>query len=55
MSHRDRIDSVAAAALAGDGWLRWWIEVGVREFETYLGKHRRFDDYYTRRDGRNAT
>ena len=31
-------------------WLTEWIEFGLRQFETYLEKHRRFDDYYA---GRN--
>jgi hypothetical protein len=30
-------------------WMSEWIEFGMREFENYLGKHRKFDDYYARR------
>jgi hypothetical protein len=31
-----------------DRWLTGWIEFGLREFETYLGKHSMFDDYCAR-------
>ncbi|MDX6533896.1 MAG: hypothetical protein QOJ13_3103 [Gaiellales bacterium] len=30
-------------------WMSEWVEFGMREFESYLGKHRKFDDYYARR------
>lgn len=30
-------------------WLVEWIDFGLRELEQYLGKHRRFDDYYMER------
>jgi hypothetical protein len=30
-------------------WLAEWIDFGLRELEQYLGKHRRFDDYYAER------
>ena len=39
---------------AGSGadarWLTEWIEFGLRQFETYLERHRSFDDFYARRD-----
>ena len=31
-------------------WLAEWIDFGLRELEQYLGKHRRFDDYYADRE-----
>jgi hypothetical protein len=31
-------------------WLAEWIDFGMRELEQYLGKHRRFDDYYADRE-----
>ncbi len=31
-------------------WLAEWIDFGFRELEQYLGKHRRFDDYYADRE-----
>ncbi len=30
-------------------WLAEWIDFGLRELEQYLGKRRRFDDYYAER------
>jgi hypothetical protein len=30
-------------------WLAEWIDFGLRELEQYLGKHRRFNDYYAER------
>ena len=39
-----------AQPTAADGWLAEWIQFGLREFETYLGKHSRFDEYYDRRE-----
>jgi hypothetical protein len=33
-------------------WMAEWVEFGMREFESYLGKHRKFDDYYARRSRR---
>lgn len=32
-----------------DHWLAEWVTFGLQEFEAYLDKHRRFDDYYHHR------
>lgn len=36
-------------------WLSEWMEFGLRELEHYLGKHRRFDDYYAGRERRRQS
>lgn len=33
-------------------WMNEWLEFGMRELESYLGKHRKFDAYYERRSRR---
>lgn len=36
-------------------WLADWIDFGLRELEQYLGKHRRFDEYYADRERLRGT
>jgi len=36
-------------------WMTEWVTFGMRELERYLGKHRCFEEYYSRRSrGRTA-
>lgn len=30
-------------------WMAEWVTFGIRELESYLGKHRCFEEYYSRR------
>jgi hypothetical protein len=30
-------------------WMAEWVTFGMRELERYLGKHRCFEEYYSRR------
>jgi hypothetical protein len=30
-------------------WMAEWVTFGMRELESYLGKHRCFEEYYSRR------
>ena len=35
--------------MGDERWMAEWVTFGIRELESYLGKHRCFEEYYSRR------
>jgi hypothetical protein len=46
----DDIDTGSAQPQVDERFVDDWIRFGLSELESYLGKHARFDAYYSRRD-----